>query len=111
MKSKTFKDAEKALDYIKKLYSDNIDYLTSAFDDFANGKIPDKRVTACYPYMRIATEKATRNDIRLSYGFVPRPGTYETTLTRPDIFDHYYKNQIDLLLKNHGQPIEINRIV
>ena len=107
MKNKTFKDADKALDYIKRLYSDNIDYLTSAFDSFANGKIPDKRVTACYPYMRIATEKATRNDIRLSYGFVPRPGTYETTLTRPDIFDHYYKNQIDLLLKNHGQPIEI----
>ena len=38
---------------------------------------------------------------------MPRPGIYETTLTRPDIFDHYLKKQMDLLLKNHECDLEV----
>ncbi|MGE4313992.1 MAG: AMP nucleosidase, partial [Pseudobdellovibrionaceae bacterium] len=29
------------------------------------------------------------------------------TLTRPDIFDHYYEEQIEQLLENHGGPVEV----
>ena len=35
------------------------------------------------------------------------PGTYETTLTRPDLFGHYYLEQFRLLLQNHGVSLEI----
>jgi hypothetical protein len=36
-----------------------------------------------------------------------RPGTYETTLTRPDLFASYYAEQFRLLLKNHGVSLEV----
>jgi AMP nucleosidase len=43
----------------------------------------------------------------LSYGFVSGPGTHETTVTRPDLFRAYFTEQIALLIKNHGVPVEI----
>lgn len=107
MTTKTFTDSRKAVDYIKQLYQESVDSLCGEFESFAAGKIPKKHISACYPYLKIATETATRKDIRLSYGFVSRPGIYETTLTRPDIFEHYYEKQVDLLLKNHNVPVEI----
>jgi AMP nucleosidase len=35
------------------------------------------------------------------------PGTYSTTITRPDLFQHYLEQQIDLLMKNHGIDVTI----
>ena len=34
-------------------------------------------------------ERLTRGDSRLAYGFVAGPGAYETTLTRPALFERY----------------------
>ena len=41
------------------------------------------------------------------YGFVAGPGVFETTLTRPDLFGHYYREQLRLLAKNHHVEIEV----
>ncbi|HEY8189876.1 MAG TPA: AMP nucleosidase, partial [Micavibrio sp.] len=65
------------------------------------------RISAFYPYVRVSVATANRADTRLSYGFVQRPGTYSTTLTRPDIFDYYLTEQIRLLILNHKEPVEI----
>ena len=62
---------------------------------------------ACYPFVRLRTTTVARADSRLAYGFVAGPGTYETTLTRPDLFAGYYREQFRLLLKNHGVPLEV----
>ena len=35
------------------------------------------------------------------------PGTYETTLTRPDLFGNYYLEQFQLLLRNHNVALEV----
>jgi AMP nucleosidase len=48
-------------------------------------------------------------DSRLSFGHVAGPGLYSTTVTRPDLFGPYLRRQIDLLIRNHGLPIEIRR--
>ena len=53
---------------------------------FVTGEAPAGRVRACYPFVRVHTDTVARADSRLSYGFVAGPGTYETTLTRPDLF-------------------------
>jgi AMP nucleosidase len=72
------------------------------------GKIdPRGRVRACYPFVRVRTATVARADSRLSYGFVAGPGTYETTLTRPDLFGNYYLEQFKLLLKNHHVWLEV----
>ena len=74
---------------------------------FVAGETLAQRVRACYPFVRVQTATVARADSRLSYGFVAGPGTYETTLTRPDLFSNYYQEQFRLLLKNHGVPIEV----
>jgi AMP nucleosidase len=55
----------------------------------------------------VHTRTVARADSRLSYGFVHGPGVYETTLTRPDLYSHYYLEQFRLLLKNHGTTLEV----
>ncbi|MAQ70624.1 MAG: AMP nucleosidase [Alphaproteobacteria bacterium] len=107
MKTEKYKSAKEALEAVTKLYNKSVNDLQKGFDSFASGNIPKERVTSCYPYVRISTEYATRRDIRLSYGFVPRPGVYEITITRPDIFDHYYLEQFEQLLTNHETPLEV----
>jgi AMP nucleosidase len=66
-----------------------------------------QRVRAYYPYLRVRIDTAARADSRLSYGFVAGPGTYETTLTRPDLFATYYLEQFRLLLGNHRVSLEV----
>lgn len=102
-----FKDAHAAFAAIWEIYNYNIEYLRANFIQFATGNVPDRRLMVCYPYIKISVENAARADTRLSYGFVPKPGVYTTTVTRPDIFDHYYKEQIRLLLANHDVPVEV----
>jgi AMP nucleosidase len=55
----------------------------------------------------MAVETATRLDTRLAYGFVAGPGTYSTTLTRPDLYARYYREQFQQLLRNHGVPLRV----
>jgi AMP nucleosidase len=57
--------------------------------------------------VRLRVDTVARRDSRKAYGFVAGPGTFETTLTRPDLFGNYYREQFRLLLKNHGQALEV----
>jgi hypothetical protein len=43
-----------------------------------------------------------RSTRRLAFGHVAEPGTYMTTVTRPDLFGNYLRQQIGLLIQNHG---------
>ena len=42
-----------------------------------------------------------KTDLRLSFVPISTPGTYKTTITRPDLFANYLIQQIGLLLKNN----------
>lgn len=107
-KAKSFKDPRAAVDYVTQIYEANTAYLREKIQAYGLGDLESSaRISACYPYVRINTETAGRADTRLSYGFVPKPGTYETTLTCPDIFEEYYLEQFRQLLKNHAMPLEI----
>ncbi len=105
-KAKSFTDANSALAAVQQIYNANTQFLRDSFSEYCNGgKI--KKISAYYPYVRITTKLAKRADTRLSYGFAARPGTYMTSVTRPDIFDKYYHEQFRLIIKNHDIPIEI----
>jgi AMP nucleosidase len=106
-KPRKFKDPKAALDAVREIYDSNTAYLREAFDEFGRGVPVSKRVHACYPYIQIQTKTARRSDSRLSYGFVSRPGAYRCTVTRPDIYDHYYLEQMRLLILNHDEPVEV----
>jgi AMP nucleosidase len=102
-----YRDAQAALDRLIEIYDANTGFLRGRFSDYARGTGPERRVRACYPYVKLSTETYAAVDTRLSYGFVDAPGEYWTTITRPDLFGPYLLEQFGQLLKNHGKPLEI----
>ena len=102
-----FDDADAACAQVHALYERSTSYLRESLQRFISGGAFDRPVRACYPFARIHTDTVARADSRLAYGFVAGPGTYETTLTRPDLFNSYYREQFRLLLANHHVSIEI----
>jgi AMP nucleosidase len=105
---KRFNDPDKAVAYLQALYRDAAEFLCDRFNDtLKNGAPGDTRFRAFYPEIRITTTTYAVTDSRLSFGHVAEPGTYATTITRPDLFANYLRQQIGLLLKNHGVAIEV----
>ncbi len=105
--TRSFADADAALAHATTIYASGVDFLRRRLQEFVAGANPTERVRASYPFVRVRTETVARADSRLSYGFVAGPGVYETTLTRPDLFADYYREQFGLLLRNHGAPLEV----
>jgi AMP nucleosidase len=104
-------DADSALAQVQALYQTSLDHLRQAMREFVAGKQFEQRVRAFYPFVRIHTKtgalQANSEGAGLSYGFVAEPGRYETTLTRPDLFAAYYREQFRLLQQNHGGTLEV----
>jgi AMP nucleosidase len=96
---------------VRALYSQQIAHLREAVQRFTAGESLPSRVRACYPYVRVQVESGVPHseleNIGLSYGFVAGAGCYETTLTRPDLYADYYRDQFRLLLENHRVELEI----
>jgi AMP nucleosidase len=102
-----FTDAAQAVARVCEIYKANTTYLREQFQLMAQGEAPVGRVSAYYPYVAITTTQPTHIDTRLSFGFVPGPGRYTTTLTRPDLFEPYYQAQFDLLMRSHKVGLEV----
>ena len=94
-----FADAEAALAHVRAIYDNSVDHLRNALQSLRRRRALSGRVRAFYPFVRVHTDTVARADSRLSYGFVAGPGTFETTLTRPDLFAGYYLEQFRLLLR------------
>ncbi|MGV7214216.1 AMP nucleosidase [Bradyrhizobium sp. UFLA05-112] len=105
--TETFTDAGLAVARLEEIYERNTKFLRDHFEAYLNGTSPATRVRAFYPFVRITTATHARLDSRLAYGFVAGPGVHETSVTRPDVFRTYLTEQIGLLIKNHGVPVEI----
>ena len=103
-------DAASAWQQVQTLYAHSVSHLRQAMQDFVAGRdVPDQRIRACYPFVRLHARRAFDHAqaTHLSYGFVAEAGRFETTLTRPDLFAEYYQEQFRLLLANHGEALEV----
>jgi AMP nucleosidase len=104
-------DADSALEQVRALYAQHVNHLREAMQRFVAGEAFTDRVRACYPFVRIHTSttvpQAVLENSGLSYGFVSGVGRFETTLTRPDLYANYYREQFRLLLENHGVELEV----
>ncbi len=105
--AQAFTEAPSAVDRLEQIYERNTAFLRERFEAYGRGEALGGRARACYPFVRITTGTYARIDSRLSYGFVAGPGVYQATVTRPDLFRAYLGEQIGLLIKNHGVPVEI----
>jgi AMP nucleosidase len=100
-------DPRAALAQVQEIYNSSILHLRTSLQRFVAGEGDDQHIRACYPFVRVRTDTVARADSRLSYGFVAGPGTFETTLTRPDLFASYFEEQFRLLIQNHGVGLEV----
>ena len=104
----SFTDAASAVARLEELYTLSTGFLVQHFRDaVAIGK-PATRIRAFYPEIRLTVASHDKIDSRLSFGHVSRPGTYATTITRPDLFRNYLTQQLGLLISNHNVPVQIS---
>jgi len=107
-----FDDADAALQRVQAIYDQSLSHLREAMRRYVAGEPMVDKVRACYPFVRLQTTtgwvppKSLETEW-LSYGFVATAGRYETTLTRPDLFAVYLRQQFALLLANHGVALEV----
>ncbi len=106
-KAEAFTDATDAVDRLTELYMQAIEFLRTQFADAMAKTPPQTRIRAFYPEIRFTTSSYAQVDTRLSFGHVSGPGTYASTITRPDLFRNYLIQQVGLLIENHGQPVII----
>jgi AMP nucleosidase len=84
---RNFTDAAEAVHALKHLYDRNTAFLRDSFLKVAAGAEDHARFRAFYPEIGISTSSYAQIDTRVSYGHVPLPGQYATTITRPDLFE------------------------
>ncbi len=105
---RSFTDAAEAVAWLETLYATACDFLTRHFSEVAAATTqPGNRFRAFYPEIRLHVSSHVQVDSRLAFGHVSAPGTYSTTVTRPDLFRSYLSQQIGLLIQNHGIPVSI----
>lgn len=103
----SFTDPKAAVERLQELYQTAVKFLSENFAKALREGQPASRMRAFYPEIRLTTTTYAKMDSRLSFGHVAEPGTYATTVTRPDLFAAYLEQQIGLLLKSHGVPVVI----
>ncbi len=104
----SYTDARPAVERLVEIYTRNTAFIRDAFAEYAKGgHIQRRRVRAYYPAIRIKVSTYQEVDSRLSYGHVVEPGVYMTTITQPALYFDYLLEQIGLLIKNHGVPVEV----
>lgn len=103
-----FHDVDEAMRAIYEIYEESIDNNIRHFKKFIQGKNPKSLPDAFYPYLFVRAEEEVKDfDPRLSYGFVRGKGVFGTTITRPDLFDSYLRDQLNLLLKHNVNEIYV----
>jgi AMP nucleosidase len=102
-----FTDPRAAVEHLITLHRASVAFLVDRFRALCRSGEATARYRAFYPEIRLTTSTYDIPDSRLSFGYVSEPGTYSTTVTRPDLFAHYLRQQIGLLLKNHNVPVSI----
>ena len=108
---KPYRDVDAALKAIGEIYEIARQCVRDRFEKFLSGaRDGDPALDCGYPYLGVTVGiNDLLADGRPSYGSLPYAGTYGTTLTRPDLFADYYREQIELLLKYHAVPVQIGR--
>ena len=103
----SFTDPKAAVARLQELYDTAVKFLSDGFSEALREGQPASRMRAYYPEIRLTTTTYAKMDNRLAFGHVAEPGTYATTVTRPDLFASYLEQQIGLLMKSHGVPVVI----
>ena len=104
----SFTDPDQAVDRITEIYQYGAETIRNAFAALQAGNAPESSVHAPYPEVSVSARHGDLNvDARPSFGVLLEPGRYATSLTRPDLFADYYREQLELVIRRHGQPVVV----
>lgn len=109
VEDKYYDDAQAAVAALQEIYEQAVTFLRTQFSNVMSGTPAKGRYRAFYPEISITTTSYAKVDSRLSFGHVAEPGVYSTTVSRPDLYEGYLTQQIELLLHNHGVDIRIGQ--
>jgi AMP nucleosidase len=104
----SFTDAAEAVKALRALYFRNTEFLRAAFSGIKDGVEQSERFRAYYPEVGVTIASYTQVDSRQAYGHMPSPGHFSTTITRPDLFDAYLTEQLQIIMRNHGVPVVVS---
>ena len=106
-------NAQAALARLETLYTASVADLRRAVKTFLEtGERPDAEARAkglfAYPRLRVSWfgERPANLETR-AFGRLSRPGVYETTITRPDLYGPYLIQQLELLEADYGARFEV----
>ena len=103
-----------ALDRLNDRYAAAVAALRQAVRDFINdGTRPDPQARLeglfSYPLLRVEWWGDTPPPPQgRSYARLSKPGVYETTITRPDLYRDYLIEQLELLVQDYGAKISVH---
>ncbi|MEL7471165.1 MAG: AMP nucleosidase [Pseudomonadota bacterium] len=104
----SFTDPDAAVARLTEIYDTSANRIRAAFAALQSGNPPAEPDHAPYPEVSVSAGHRDLNvDARPSFGVLLEPGQYTTTLTRPDLFADYYREQLALVIRRHGQPIVV----
>lgn len=110
---RAYTSAQAAVDRIEELYSQSIRRIKEAFNQLSEEKKLDQLphiIDATYPFVGLHIEPKDLNyTASFAYGIALEAATYGTTVTRPDIFKDYYRDQIQLLMDRHHVPVIVGK--
>jgi len=107
VEDKAYASATEAVAALLTIYQTSTEFLRKHFARVLSSGDGHAKYRAFYPAVHFQTVSHSRVDSRLAYGYVPGPGQYSATITRPDLFKAYLETQLELMLKNHGGPVTV----
>jgi AMP nucleosidase len=106
---------ESAIDQIKRRYDASVGRLREAVSDYVGkGKVPDPHLRSSgafnYPELRIRYEGVEHGNGRsVAFGRLSETGDYATTITRPDLFEPYLREQLGLICEQYDVRFEVTQ--
>ena len=101
---------DEAVARITAIYGSSVATLHDRFDALRAGLLTAPADTAVYPFLGVEVDDAAIDAAPSAHhGVVLEPGAYGATLTRPDLFGTYWREQMGSLLAHHSARITVGR--
>lgn len=103
-------DATEAVARAASIYNESVARLRRSFADLRSGATAEPALDAVYPFLGIEVEDGhPESAATAAHGVMLDAGSYGATLTRPDLFGPYWREQIETLLRHHRARLCVGR--
>ena len=108
-------DARRIVDQLAAIYDESVANLRQALADYVRDRIPPDRKARdegifAYPELRIDYAGAlSRPHVPRAFARLNQPGTYATSIARPELFRDYLVEQLEHLARDYEVTISVGR--